>query len=153
MEAIRVLAVAALLAACAFSGSRPSPSPQPAEADREPTPAPDPPEVAVEMPAQVEPDEALAWKVGHRVKNGDPPATTRALDIGHPPSDLQKAEAEWIAAQHTFEREKKLCEIDCMSRQFEAAEDAYRKARAKHERARDRAIHPHCAGAAALHVP
>ncbi len=141
MKTIRLLAVAALLAACAFSASRPSPSPRAAEADREPIPAPDPPEVAVETPPPVEPDEALAWKVGQHVKTGDPPAATRALDIVRPPSDLQKAEAEWIAAQHIFEREKKLCEVDCVSRQFEAAEDDYRKARAKHERARDRAIH------------
>ena len=153
VKANRVVAVAALLAACAFSASRPAPSPPAAEADRD---APDPPEVAVETPAQIEPDEALAWRVpspvielvveleaqvGQRVKNGDPLATTGALDIVHPGSDLQRAEAEWIAAQHIFERQKELCEIDCVSRQFEAAEDDYRKARAKHERARDRAIH------------
>jgi membrane fusion protein, heavy metal efflux system len=152
----RALAFAALLAACGFSASRPARSPPAEEVDLEPAPAPDPPELTVETPGRVEPDEALAWpvpspvtgqvvailvRVGQRVKKGDPLATIRALDVVHATSDLQKAEAEWIAAQHDFARQKVLCEIDCVAAQLAAAEDDYRKARAAHERARDLAIH------------
>jgi len=132
MKATRVFAIVALLAACAFSASRPAPSPRVAEADTVASDPPDPLEVAAEAPALMEPDEARAPHV--------PTPVTQTRDIVHAASDLQKAEAEWIAAQHTFARQTELCAIDCVSRQFEAAEDEYRKARAEHERARAKAI-------------
>jgi cobalt-zinc-cadmium efflux system membrane fusion protein len=60
--------------------------------------------------------------------------------VGNAFADLGKAEAELIAAQHEFQRQKDLYEAHAGSQKdFEAAEDNYSKAKAETERARQKA--------------
>jgi cobalt-zinc-cadmium efflux system membrane fusion protein len=49
-------------------------------------------------------------QLGQRVKKGDPLATLESPDIGNTVSDVHKAEADLIAAQHDYERKKDLFE-------------------------------------------
>jgi membrane fusion protein, heavy metal efflux system len=78
-------------------------------------------------------------QLGQRVKKGDPLATLESPDIGNTVSDVHKAEADLIAAQHDYERKKDLFEQKAGSgADMEAAEDSYRKAKAEIERARQK---------------
>jgi cobalt-zinc-cadmium efflux system membrane fusion protein len=78
-------------------------------------------------------------QLGQRVKKGDPLATLESPDIGNTVSDVHKAEADLIAAQHDYERKKDLFEQKAGSAaDLEAAEDSYRKAKAEIERARQK---------------
>jgi membrane fusion protein, heavy metal efflux system len=78
-------------------------------------------------------------QLGQRVKKGDPLATLESPDIGNTVSDVHKAEADLIAAQHDYERKKDLFEQKAGSAaDLEAAEDGYRKAKAEIERARQK---------------
>jgi membrane fusion protein, heavy metal efflux system len=78
-------------------------------------------------------------QLGQRVKKGDPLATLESPDIGSTVSDVHKAEADLIAAQHDYERKKDLFEQKAGSAaDLEAAEDSYRKAKAEIERARQK---------------
>jgi cobalt-zinc-cadmium efflux system membrane fusion protein len=78
-------------------------------------------------------------QLGQRVKKGDPLATLESPDIGNTVSDVHKAEADLIAAQHDYERKKELFEQKAGSAaDLEAAEDSYRKAKAELERARQK---------------
>jgi cobalt-zinc-cadmium efflux system membrane fusion protein len=78
-------------------------------------------------------------QLGQRVKKGEPLATLESPDIGNTVSDVHKAEADLIAAQHDYERKKDLFEQKAGSAaDLEAAEDSYRKAKAEIERARQK---------------
>ncbi len=79
-------------------------------------------------------------KVGQRVKKGDVLAILESPDIGVASADLHKAEADRIAAEHDLERQKELLAVHATSqRDFEQADDAFRKARAEVERAKQKA--------------
>ena len=77
---------------------------------------------------------------GTRVKKGDPLAVIESPDIGNAVSDVHKAEADLIAAEHDFKRKKELFEQKAGSAaDQEASEDNWRKAKAEVERARQKA--------------
>lgn len=79
-------------------------------------------------------------KVGQRVKKGDVLAVLESPDIGLASADLHKAEADRITAEHDLERQKELLAAHATStRDFEASEDAYRKAKAEVDRAKQKA--------------
>ncbi|MGH7296909.1 MAG: efflux RND transporter periplasmic adaptor subunit [Polyangiaceae bacterium] len=78
-------------------------------------------------------------QLGQRVKKGDPLAMLESPDIGNTVSDVHKAEADLIAAQHDYERKKDLFEQKAGSAaDLESAQDNYRKAKAEVERARQK---------------
>jgi cobalt-zinc-cadmium efflux system membrane fusion protein len=78
-------------------------------------------------------------KTGQRVKKGDVLAVLESPDVGIASSDLQKAKAELIAAEHDLDRQRELLAAHASSqRDYEQAEDAYRKARAEVERAKQK---------------
>jgi cobalt-zinc-cadmium efflux system membrane fusion protein len=81
----------------------------------------------------------IAAQLGQRVKKGEALATIESPDIGSAVSDVHKAEADLIAAQHDYQRKKDLFEQKAGSAaDLEAAEDNYRKAKAEIERARQK---------------
>ena len=78
----------------------------------------------------------ITAQLGQRVKKGDPLAMIESPDIGTAVSDVHKAQADMIAAQHDYQRKKDLFEQKAGSAaDLEAAEDNYRKAKAELERA------------------
>ncbi len=78
-------------------------------------------------------------QLGAKVKKGDPLAVIESPDIGTAVSDLHKAEAGLIAAQHDYDRKKSLFEQKAGSAaDLEASEDGYRTAKAELERARQK---------------
>lgn len=78
-------------------------------------------------------------KTGQRVKKGDVLAVLESPDVGIASSDLQKAQADLIAADHDMQRQKELLAAHATSqRDYEQAEDAYRKARAEVDRAKQK---------------
>lgn len=82
-------------------------------------------------------------QVGQRVKKGDPLAVLESPDVGMASADLSKAQADFTAAEHDFLREKALWEKPeghaTSKKDFEAAEDAFFKAKAELARARQKA--------------
>jgi membrane fusion protein, heavy metal efflux system len=79
--------------------------------------------------------------LGQRVKKGDPLAVIESPDIGIASSDLSKAQADLIAAEHDYKREKELWDKKATSQKdLETSEDNFRKARAELERARQKAF-------------
>jgi len=77
---------------------------------------------------------------GQRVKKGDPLAMIVSPDAGSAVSDLAKARADLEAATREHRRQKELSEAHAGSqRDFEAAEDNFRKAQAEFERAEAKA--------------
>lgn len=77
--------------------------------------------------------------LGQRVKKGDPLAVIESPDIGSTVSDVHKAEADLIAAEHDVNRKKTLFEAKAGSAaDLETANDNYRKAKAEVERARQK---------------
>jgi cobalt-zinc-cadmium efflux system membrane fusion protein len=75
--------------------------------------------------------------LGQHVKKGDPLAVVESPDIGIASSDIAKADADLVAAEHDFKRQKELEAIRAVAtKDLEVAEDNYRKARAEMERAR-----------------
>jgi cobalt-zinc-cadmium efflux system membrane fusion protein len=77
---------------------------------------------------------------GQRVKKGAALATIESPDVGNAFADLGKAQADLIAAQHDARRQQELYEAHAGSqRDFEAAEDNFRKAKAEMERAKQKA--------------
>jgi cobalt-zinc-cadmium efflux system membrane fusion protein len=79
-------------------------------------------------------------KVGQRVKKGEVLAVLESPDIGLASADLHKAEADRITAEHDLERQTELLSAHATSqRDYEASEDAYRKAKAEVERAKQKA--------------
>lgn len=77
---------------------------------------------------------------GQRVKKGAPLATIESPDVGNAFADLDKAQADLIASEHESRRQKELYDAHAGSqRDFETAQDNYRKAQAEVERARQKA--------------
>jgi cobalt-zinc-cadmium efflux system membrane fusion protein len=83
----------------------------------------------------------ISAQLGQHVRKGDPLATIESPDIGSAVSDVHKAQADLVAAQHDYERKKDLFELHAASAaDSEAAEDNYRKAKAEVERAHQKAV-------------
>lgn len=81
----------------------------------------------------------IEGKLGQSVKKGDVLAVLESPDIGMASADLHKAQAERITAEHDLERQRELLAAHATSqRDFEQAEDAYRKAVAEVERAKQK---------------
>ncbi len=79
-------------------------------------------------------------QLGTFVKKGDPLVVIESPEIGVATSDVGKAKADLIAAEHDFRRQKELLEAHAASQKdFEAAADNYRKAKAEMERAEQKA--------------
>jgi cobalt-zinc-cadmium efflux system membrane fusion protein len=79
-------------------------------------------------------------QLGQHLKKGDPLAIIQSPDVGQFSSDLGKADADLIAAQRNYKREKELWEKHSTSQKdFETAEDTYRKAKAEKDRALQKA--------------
>ena len=79
-------------------------------------------------------------ELGMPVKKGDSLALIESPDIGSAISDVAKANADLIAAQHDYLREKDLYEKHAVSQKdLEQAEDTYRKSQAEMERAQMKA--------------
>jgi cobalt-zinc-cadmium efflux system membrane fusion protein len=73
--------------------------------------------------------------LGLHVKKGDPLAVIQSPDVGQFSSDLGKADADLVAAERDYQREKGLWEKHATSQKdFETAEDVYRKAKAEKDR-------------------
>jgi cobalt-zinc-cadmium efflux system membrane fusion protein len=78
-------------------------------------------------------------ELGAHVKKGDPLAVIESPDIGSTVSDVHKAQAALIAAEHDLTRKKDLFEQHAASEaDVETAEDVYRTAKAEIERARQK---------------
>jgi cobalt-zinc-cadmium efflux system membrane fusion protein len=77
--------------------------------------------------------------LGAHVAKGDALATIESPDIGNAVSDVHKAEADLIAAEHDLRRRKELVEQKAgpMS-DLESSQDNYRRAKAELERARQK---------------
>lgn len=79
-------------------------------------------------------------QLGSRVKKSDPLVTIESPDIGVATSDVRKAKADLIAVEHEFARQKELLELHAASqRDYEAAANNYRQAKAEMERAEQKA--------------
>ena len=88
---------------------------------------------------------------GQRVGKGDPLAVIESPDLGSAWSDLIKARADRVAAEHEFERQRDLLEHHAAAeRDFEAAQDNAAKAMAEVERSqlRLRMLHASDSGSA-----
>jgi cobalt-zinc-cadmium efflux system membrane fusion protein len=82
----------------------------------------------------------ITAQLGDHVKKGDSLAVIESPDIGNTVSDVRKAEADMIAAEHDYKRKKDLFEQKAGSAaDLEAAQDTWRKAQAEVERARQKA--------------
>ncbi|HXX67473.1 MAG TPA: efflux RND transporter periplasmic adaptor subunit [Polyangiaceae bacterium] len=82
---------------------------------------------------------SIVASLGQRVKKGDPLAVIESPDIGTAVSDVHKAEADLIAAEHDVNRKKALFEQKAGSAaDLETSNDNYRKAKAEVERARQK---------------
>ena len=76
---------------------------------------------------------------GARVKRGEALAVIESPDIGSAVSDVHKAEAGLVAAEHDSKRKRDLFEQKAASAaDVEASEDAYRTAKAEIQRARQK---------------
>jgi len=75
-------------------------------------------------------------QLGQWVRKGDTLALIKSPDIGIASSDVGKAQADLIAAEHDFKRQSGLYTAHAASeKDYEQAEDNYRKAKAELERA------------------
>jgi cobalt-zinc-cadmium efflux system membrane fusion protein len=82
----------------------------------------------------------IVAQLGQPMKKGDPLAVIQSPDVGQFSSDLGKADADMIAAQRDYQREKGLWQKHATSQKdFETAEDTYRKAKAEKDRALQKA--------------
>src|SRR5580658_8423053 len=82
----------------------------------------------------------IVAQLGQRMKKGEPLAVIQSPDVGQFSSDLGKADADLIAAQRNYKREKELWEKHSTSQKdFESAEDTYRKAKAEKDRSLQKA--------------
>jgi cobalt-zinc-cadmium efflux system membrane fusion protein len=79
--------------------------------------------------------------LGERVAKGAPLAVIESPDIGNAVSDVHKAEADLLTAEHDLKRKKTLYEQKAGSpADVEAANDTYRRAKAEVERARQKEV-------------
>ena len=77
--------------------------------------------------------------LGVRMKKGEPLAVIESPDIGNAVSDVRKAEADLVAAEHNLRRKKDLYEQKAGSASdLETAQDNYRRTKAEVERARQK---------------
>lgn len=77
---------------------------------------------------------------GQKVKKGSPLAAILSPDVGTAFSDLAKSQADLVAAEREYHRQEQLLAAHASPRRdFETAEDNYRKAKAEWERAREKA--------------
>jgi len=84
---------------------------------------------------------SIAALLGAHVNKGTVLAVIESPDIGTAVSDVHKAEADLIAAEHDYKRKKDLFEQKAGSAaDLETAEDNWRKTRAEVERARQKAF-------------
>jgi cobalt-zinc-cadmium efflux system membrane fusion protein len=82
----------------------------------------------------------ITAQLGEHVRKGAPLAVIESPDIGNAVSDVHKAEADQIAAEHDYKRKKDLFEQKAGSAaDLETAEDGWRRAKAELERARQKA--------------
>jgi membrane fusion protein, heavy metal efflux system len=80
-------------------------------------------------------------ELGQKVKSGQILAVIDSPDMGTASSDVAKADADLIAAEHDMQREKELLAKNATSQKdYEAAEDAYRQASAEKQRALQKAF-------------
>lgn len=78
-------------------------------------------------------------QLGQHVKKGDPLATIVSPDIGNAVSDVHKAQADLVAAEHDFKRKRDLfAQKAASAADVEVSEDTERKAKAELERARQK---------------
>jgi cobalt-zinc-cadmium efflux system membrane fusion protein len=78
-------------------------------------------------------------QLGQHLSKGDALATIESPDIGNAVSDVHKAEADLIAAEHDLRRKKDLYEQKAGSAtDLETAQDNHRRAKAEIERARQK---------------
>ncbi len=85
----------------------------------------------------------ISAQLGQHVRKGDVLAVIESPDIGNAVSDVHKAEADLIAAEHDLKRKKQLFEEKAGSAaDLEASEDNWRKAKAELERARQKQFLP-----------
>jgi cobalt-zinc-cadmium efflux system membrane fusion protein len=83
----------------------------------------------------------IVAKLGQHVNKGDPLATIESPDVGTTVSDVHKAEADLMAAEHDFKRKKALFEQKAGSAaDLETAQDTYRRAQAELERAQQKEL-------------
>jgi membrane fusion protein, heavy metal efflux system len=83
----------------------------------------------------------IQGQLGASVKKGDRLATIESPDIGNAVSDENKAQADLIAAQHDYQRQRDLMTAQATSQAaMEQSEDSWRKAKAELERARQKAF-------------
>jgi cobalt-zinc-cadmium efflux system membrane fusion protein len=81
----------------------------------------------------------IVAQLGQHVKAGDALAVIESPDIGSAVSDVNKAQADLIAAEHDLRRKRDLFAQKAMSAaDVEASEDAERNAKAELERARQK---------------
>lgn len=79
-------------------------------------------------------------KPGQKLKKGDALAVIDSPDLGLAVADVGKAAADFSAAEHDYNRQKRLFEQRAAGqRDYEQAEDAYLKAKAELERSRQKA--------------
>ena len=79
--------------------------------------------------------------LGQRVKRGAPLATIVSPEVGQWSSDLHRAQADLIAAEHDYKRKSELLSVKAVAQaDFEISEDAFRQARAEKERAEQKAM-------------
>jgi cobalt-zinc-cadmium efflux system membrane fusion protein len=80
-------------------------------------------------------------ELGERVKKGQPLATIESPDIGNAVSDENKAQADLIAAEHDYKRQRDLMAERATSQAIvEQSEDSWRKAKAELDRAHQKAF-------------
>ena len=81
----------------------------------------------------------IVANLGQRVKKGEPLAVIESPDIGNAVSDVHKAEADLIAAEHDLRRKRDLyAQKGAAAADVEGSEDTERKAKAELERARQK---------------
>ena len=79
--------------------------------------------------------------LGQRLQRGAALATIVSPSVGQWSSDLNKANADLIAAEHDFKRKSELFGVKAVAQaDYEASEDAYRQAKAEKDRAEQKAI-------------
>jgi cobalt-zinc-cadmium efflux system membrane fusion protein len=82
--------------------------------------------------------------LGQKVSKGDALAVIQSPDIGQFSADLSKAIADLAAAERDYKRERELWEKHATSQKdFETAEDTFRKAKAERDRAGQKAAMLH----------
>jgi cobalt-zinc-cadmium efflux system membrane fusion protein len=75
---------------------------------------------------------AINAELGQRLKKGDSLAVIESPDLDLALANLQKADADLVAAKHNFDRQKELADAHAVSQHdFEAAQDDYNKAQAE----------------------